>query len=101
MLAHPGDAVLLAGISPDAWRLLPPVRRSRVVWRIGERRLAAAVPQLIDHIETGEPMLDYCIAWAVGRCGDGGAFEAMRELSRRGRTPVVIRAARWAAGHRF
>lgn len=97
VLAHPGDAVLLAGISPDAWRLLPPVRRSRVVWRIGERRLAAAVPQLIDHIETGEPMLDYCIAWAVGRCGDGGAFEAMRELSRRGRTPVVIRAARWAA----
>ncbi|RSZ39629.1 MULTISPECIES: hypothetical protein [unclassified Variovorax] len=96
-IAHPGDAVLLAGIRPDAWRLLPPVRRSRVVWRIGERRLAAAVPQLVDHIETGEPMLDYCIAWAIGRCGDGGAFEAMRELSRRGRTPVVTRAARWAA----
>ncbi|RTQ37275.1 hypothetical protein EJP69_05975 [Variovorax gossypii] len=96
-LSHPGDAVLLASIRPDAWRLLPPVRRSRVVWRIGERRLAAAVPQLVDHIETGEPMLDYCIAWAIGRCGDGGAFEAMRELSRRGRTPVVTRAARWAA----
>jgi hypothetical protein len=97
VLAHPGDAVLLASIRPDAWRLLAPVRRSRVVWRIGERRLAAAVPQLIDHIETGEPLLDYCIAWAIGRCGDGGAFEAMRELSRRGRTPVVARAARWAA----
>lgn len=97
LLAHPGDAVLLASIRPDAWRLQAPVRRSRVVWRIGERRLAAAVPQLIDHIETGEPLLDYCIAWAIGRCGDGGAFEAMRELSRRGRTPVVTRAARWAA----
>ncbi|MET3475440.1 hypothetical protein [Variovorax atrisoli] len=96
-ITHPGDAVLLAAIRPDAWRLLPPVRRSRVVWRIGERRLAAAVPQLIDHIETGEPMLDYCIAWAIGRCGDAGAFEAMRELSQRGRTPVVTRAARWAA----
>ncbi|WP_155742555.1 HEAT repeat domain-containing protein [Variovorax paradoxus] len=96
-LAHPGDAVLLASLHPDSWRLLPPVRQSRVVWRIGERRLAASVPRLIDLLETGEPMLDYCIAWAIGRCGDGGAFEAMRELSQRGRTPVVTRAARWAA----
>jgi hypothetical protein len=96
-VAHPGDAVLLASLAPDAWRLLPPVRQSRVVWRIGERRLAQAVPRLVDLLETGEPMLDYCIAWAIGRCGDGGAFEAMRELSQRGRTPVVTRAARWAA----
>ncbi|MGJ7575105.1 hypothetical protein ACSFBX_31615 [Variovorax sp. RB2P76] len=95
--AHPGDAVLLAAIHPDAWRLLPPVRHSRVVWRIGERRLASSVMRLIDLLETGEPMLDYCIAWAIGRCGDGGAFEAMRELSQRGRTPVITRAARWAA----
>ncbi|QNK66630.1 HEAT repeat domain-containing protein [Variovorax sp. PAMC26660] len=95
--AHPGDAVLLASIHPDAWRVLPPVRQSRVVWRIGERRLADAVPRLIEYIETGEPLLDYCIAWAIGRCGDGGAFEAMRELSQRARTPMVERAARWAA----
>ncbi len=95
--AHPGDAVLLASLHPDAWRLLPPVRQSRVVWRIGERRLAAAVPRLVEYLETGEPMLDYCIAWAIGRCGDGGAFEAMRELSQRARTPMVARAARWAA----
>ncbi|SFQ39752.1 hypothetical protein SAMN05216567_11577 [Variovorax sp. OK605] len=96
-VAHPGDAVLLAALAPDTWRLLPPVRQSRVVWRIGERRLAAAVPRLVELLETGEPMLDYCIAWAIGRCGDAGAFEAMRELSQRGRTPVVTRAARWAA----
>lgn len=95
--SHPGDAVLLASLAPDAWRLLPPVRQSRVVWRIGERRLASSVPRLIELLETGEPMLDYCIAWAIGRCGDGGAFEAMRELSQRGRTPVVTRAARWAS----
>lgn len=96
-LSHPGDAVLLAALQPDAWRLLPPVRQSRVVWRIGERRLASAVPRLVGLLESGEPMLDHCIAWAIGRCGDGGAFEAMRELSQRGRTPIVTRAARWAA----
>ena len=96
-IAHPGDAVLLASIRPDSWKLLPPVRRSRVVWRIGERRLAAAVPRLVELIETGEPLLDYCIAWAIGRCGDGGAFEAMRELSHPGRAPMVARVARWAA----
>jgi hypothetical protein len=97
MAAYPGDALLLASIQPDAWRLLPPVRRGRVVWRIGERRLAAAVPRLVEYLETGEPLLDYSIAWAIGRCGDAGAFEAMRELSQRARKPMVARAARWAA----
>ena len=91
------DVRLLASVRPDDWRLLAPLRRTRVVWRIGERRLSAAVPHLIDLLETGEPLLDYCIAWAIGRCGDTGAFEAMRALSQRGRTPMVARAARWAA----
>ena len=94
---NPADASTLASLQPDAWRLLAPMRQGRAVWRIGERRLAVAVPRLVELIESGEPLLDYSIAWAIGRCGDGGAFEAMRELSRRARTPTVARAARWAA----
>ena len=93
----PADTILLNRIAPDAWRLLPPLRRGRTVWRLGERRLAQAVPRLVELIETGDAMLDYCIAWAIGRCGDAGAFEAMVELSRRATDPKVTRIARWAA----
>ncbi len=94
---HPGAAVLLAQVQPDGWRLLPLPRRSRVVWRIGELRLASAVPRLIDLLETGDAMLDYCLAWAIGRCGDAGALPAMQALEQRGSTPMVKRVAHWAS----
>lgn len=83
-------------LEADGWRLLMPARRSRLVWRIGELRLAGGVPRLVELLETGDAMLDYCIAWAIGRCGDAGAVEAMQELSKRGRTEAVKRVARWA-----
>lgn len=54
----------------------------RVVWRAGEMRLKAAVPLLIDKLGSGEAMLDYCLAWALARCGDATTFNAVR-LARR------------------
>jgi hypothetical protein len=97
----PADAALLAALQPDRWRLLPAARQSRLVWRIGERRLAAAAPRLVGLLESGDSLLDYCLAWALGRCGDGGAWEAMRQLAERAREradgPRVARIARWAA----
>lgn len=95
--AQSADAVLLASLQPDRWRLLPPARQSRLVWRIGERRLAAAAARLVELIESGAPLLDYCLAWALGRCGDAGAWPAMRTLAGRAREPRVVRIARWAA----
>lgn len=83
-------------LDADGWRLLAPARRSRLVWRIGELRLAGGVPRLVELLETGDAMLDYCIAWAIGRCGDAGALEAMHALSKRGRSDAVKRVARWA-----
>ncbi len=70
--------------------------RSRTIWRIGELRLLAAVPALVDLIERGDAMQDYCIAWAIGRCGDGGALIAMQELRARSRHEAVRRMAHQA-----
>ncbi|MFY0535048.1 hypothetical protein [Nannocystis pusilla] len=48
-----------------------------MVWRAGEYRLREAVPHLIRLIGSGDVMLDYCIAWALARCGDADTFTAL------------------------
>ncbi|UOD32979.1 hypothetical protein INH39_15835 [Massilia violaceinigra] len=90
------DAVLLGRLDPGVWRRLKDPQRTRTVWRIGERRLAAVVPLMVSLIGRGTTALDYCLAWAIGRCGDTGASEAMRELSTRGSSDAVCRIARQA-----
>lgn len=93
----PGQlANLAARIAPDNWRLLSARQRSRTAWRLGELRVAAAVPGMVALLGTGDNMLDYSLAWAIGRCGDAGAKIAMAELVQRGRTDAVKRIARLA-----
>ncbi len=53
-----------------AWSL------ERVAWRAGEMRLKAAVPLLLDKLGSGSELLDYCLAWALARCGDETTFAA-------------------------
>lgn len=52
----------------------------RAVWRAGELRLRAAAPLLIDLIGSGSALRDYCIAWALGWCGDERAVSALGRL---------------------
>lgn len=87
------DIVLLEKLTGAHWKKLSQQQRSRVIWRIGERRLRAAVPALIEQIQRGDAMQDYCIAWSIGRCGDAGAAVAMRELHARGTSDPVRRMA--------
>jgi hypothetical protein len=87
------DLAILARLDTATWKKLSADQRNRTIWRIGERRLRTAVPLLVDLIERGKPMQDYCIAWAIGRCGDAGALVAMTELSQRGSTDAVRRVA--------
>lgn len=87
------DAVILARLEPGAWKKLNQHQRNRNIWRIGMRRLRPAVPVLIDLIERGDTMQDYCIAWAIGRCADAGAAVAMQELHKRGATDAIRRVA--------
>ncbi|WP_175016906.1 hypothetical protein [Massilia sp. YMA4] len=87
------DRTLLRRLEPGSWKLLDQHQRNRTIWRISECRLRAAVPVLVDQLQRGDAMQDYCIAWAIGRCGDPGAAIAMRELHARGTTDAVRRVA--------
>jgi hypothetical protein len=87
------DRTLLQRLERGSWKQLTQAQRNRILWRVGERRLRAAVPTLVDLIERGDTMQDYCIAWAIGRCGDAGALDAMRHLSTRSASDAVRRAA--------
>lgn len=91
--ADASDAALLARLQPAPWLRLNPAQRTRTLWRIGERRLAAAVPRLVELLGQAGPMHDYCAAWAIGRCGDGGAALAMQALHARHASAAVRRIA--------
>lgn len=82
-------------LDANAWRLMPQGRQARLVWRLAEyvdtarggaaqRLLHAQAPRLVALLGTGDDLLDYCLAWLLGRLGDGGAAVAMQALSQRG-----------------
>ena len=68
----------------------------RVIWRAGELKIREATPFLIQYIGTGEPLRDYCIAWALGWCGDESAIAPLNRLSLRS-NPDFIRRIAWEA----
>ena len=71
------EAVKPQGLGKDVkWSL------SRIIWRVGELRLRAAVPTLISTIPQSQPLQQYSIAWALGRCGDALAIPTLRQLSK-------------------
>ena len=80
------DAALLDRLrrrqsSSDKWAL------SRAIWRVGELRFRPALPRLVELVDGGNAMLDYALAFALGRCGDTSTVEA---LARRHGEPVYI-----------
>ncbi|RYF75499.1 MAG: hypothetical protein EOO29_23845, partial [Comamonadaceae bacterium] len=105
--AAPSAAVtaLLARFQPSAWKLLPPARRARSVWRLAEcadpargadadqQALRACVPRLVALLESGDDLLDHCLAAAIARLGDSGARQAMAALAQRGRSAATRRMA--------
>ena len=62
----------------------------RAIWRAGELKIREATPLLIQLIGTGEPLRDYCIAWALGWCGDESAIPALREFLDNASTPEFV-----------
>ena len=104
----PHIAALVARFAPASWKLEPADRRARAAWRVAEcsdrseanpaaqRALRGLVPRLVELLESGNDLLDLCLAAAVGRLGDPGAAEAMGVLSERGRSPATRRFAHQA-----
>lgn len=52
----------------------------RLIWRVGQRRLAAAAPILLQFIDSTEPLRVYCTVWSLGRLGDTRALPALQRV---------------------
>ncbi|HZB45611.1 MAG TPA: HEAT repeat domain-containing protein, partial [Pyrinomonadaceae bacterium] len=63
----------------------------RVIWRAGELKLREAAPPLVELIGSGRPLRDYCIAWALGWCGDVQSVSALGRLYDDSATPDFVR----------
>ncbi|MBD1931929.1 MULTISPECIES: HEAT repeat domain-containing protein [Cyanophyceae] len=69
----------------------------RAIWRAGELKIREATPLLIQLIRTGEALRNYCIAWALGWCGDENAIPFVRELSQHKSVAEFVRRIAWEA----
>ncbi|BAY08757.1 HEAT repeat domain-containing protein [Calothrix sp. NIES-2098] len=75
----------LANKQPSKWKL------ERAIWRAGELKIREATPLLIKLIGTGEPLRDYCLAWALGWCGDNQAIQVVTQLYQNPTTPDFVK----------
>jgi predicted DNA-binding WGR domain protein len=62
----------------------------RAIWRAGELKIKESTSLLIQLIGTGEPLRDYCIAWALGWCGDENAIPTLRGFLENASTPEFV-----------
>ncbi|OKH33459.1 hypothetical protein NIES2119_23060 [[Phormidium ambiguum] IAM M-71] len=85
----------LAAPSDKKWPL------ERVIWRAGELKITEAVPELLKLIGTGEPLRDYCIAWALGNCGDCTALPTLKNLYQNPQIPEFVRRISWEAAFKL
>lgn len=68
--------------SPASTR--PPAKKwplNRVIWRAGELKIQAAAPLLLQ-LWGQEDLRNYCIAWALGQCGDQSTYTALEQRYR-------------------
>lgn len=66
-------------------------RISRVIWKAGQYKLAAAVPYIIKLVDRGNAMQRYASLWALGRCGDAGAVPVLRAYFENSSYPYNLR----------
>jgi hypothetical protein len=74
-----------------AW--LPKVRArnaERIIWRAGELGLREAEPLLLGLIGGG-PLRDYCVAWALGRCGSAASVSTLGKMLTDARSSDALR----------
>jgi predicted DNA-binding WGR domain protein len=64
----------------------------RLIWRVGELKIAAAVPLLLRMLNTSHnPIRNYAIAWSLGWCGDRSVIPTLEELYQNIATPDSVR----------
>lgn len=75
----------------------PPYKKQwkldRIIWRAGELQLRSAVPLLIQLMQqpSVSPLRRYCLAWALGLCGDERAIPLLEQIYRNETMPEHVR----------
>ncbi|MBE9029951.1 WGR domain-containing protein [filamentous cyanobacterium LEGE 11480] len=100
-LASQREAAILARLAQgDTNGDQPPWSLSRAIWRSGELRISAAAPLLIQLLGPdplqNPPMRNYCLAWALGNCGDAAAINPLEDLYDRSTSPAHAHVKRIA-----
>lgn len=72
----------LAGGGNSKWPL------ERAIWRAGELKIREAAPLLIQLFRSGDRLRDYCIAWALGWCGDESSIPPLQRIVNGDRLPI-------------
>jgi hypothetical protein len=94
-----------AGSSPTEVllaRLVKPTKARRkltrrTIWRVGTLRLREAVPALMALADNGDTLIQYGVAWALGRCGDPQAVPTLLGMQQQATDAPVQRMAEEAA----
>ncbi|CAN1210773.1 HEAT repeat domain-containing protein [Tumidithrix helvetica PCC 7403] len=64
----------------------------RIIWRVGELKIAAAVPLLLRFLNTSvNPIRNYAIAWSLGWCGDPTVIPTLEGLYQNSAAPDSVR----------
>ncbi|WP_019498911.1 WGR domain-containing protein [Pseudanabaena sp. PCC 6802] len=88
-------------------RLAQPYKRNskwkleRAIWRAGELKIAQSVPLLVSLLGTGDALRDYCIAAALGWCGDRSVIPSLEQIYRNPQTPEFVQRIAWEAMYKL
>jgi predicted DNA-binding WGR domain protein len=64
----------------------------RLIWRVGELKIASAAPLLLRMLNTSHnPIRNYAIAWSLGWCGDRSVIPTLEDLYQNIATPDSVR----------
>lgn len=82
------QAILSRLANPEAESKWP---LERAIWRAGELKLHEAAPVLMALLGNGQGLRDYCLVWALGRCGDAEAWAVCDRLYHNPATSEAVR----------
>ncbi len=75
----------LANQTSSKWQL------SRAIWRAGELQIKAATPLLINLLNTGDALRDYCIIASLGWCGNAENIPILTQVYQNNESPDFVK----------
>lgn len=69
----------------------------RMIWRAGELGAPQFVGPMLKLMTGKNELKDYCLLWALGRCGDEAIFDSVSPWIQKGSSDLVKRMALWAS----